>query len=164
MKHDFRFIGIPWRFLLLALSLCTIAGPGCHSTKPKSEAERFAFVELHGNTPGQISEAACEVFRAHGYTVARANRTQMVFEKKGSALNNLAYGSWLGDNPVFVRVKAAIVPIGEATWRLQCEGFTVQDHGSANEEELRISNLRAHTYQKLLEEVAQRLKPKPDAG
>ncbi|HRT10777.1 MAG TPA: hypothetical protein P5233_20525 [Candidatus Paceibacterota bacterium] len=148
---------VPFRVLagLLAVSLAVFLG-GCSSPE-KGSSNGFASVTIRGNTPGQISEAAIAVFTEAGYTVVVPGRTRLVFEKQGSSMNNLAYGSWLGDTPVWIRVRASVVPAGEATYRLECRAWMVRDHGANLEEEVKVSSLARGTYQKLLDEVARRL-------
>lgn len=129
---------------------------GCSSPEQGSSSG-FAAVTIKGNTPGQISEAAIAVFTEAGYAVVVPGRTRLVFEKEGSSMNNLAYGSWMGETPVWVRVRASVVPAGEATHRLECRAWMVRDHGSHLEEEVKASPMARGAYQKLLEEVARRL-------
>ncbi len=143
----------------LAMLLCW-ASVGCHTTK-EEEAGTLASVVLHGNTPGQISQATCAVFQAHGYRVAEAGPTKLTFEKKGSGMNNLAYGSWMKDDPVWVRVRAFIEPAGEMTFRLFCRAWVVTDKGSAMEEEIKVRHSHHRPYDALLNEVAERLGAKP---
>jgi hypothetical protein len=144
---------------LLAVCLCVVFGSGCRSTHKPDEA-RFASVEIQGNTPGQIGEMAAEVFQDNGYLVASANPAELIFEKKASGWNNFAYGNWT--EPVWVRVTAAVVPVSEMTFRLQCHAVLLRDRGDTTEEQIKISSLRSHTYQKLLNEVATRLSDQSD--
>jgi hypothetical protein len=138
------------------LLVCVLAGNGCQSSDKPGSAS-FASVTISGNTPGQIRDTAIEVFHDDGYKVARREPTRMVFEKEGTGMNNFAYGSWLGDTPVWVRVKASIEPAGEMTFRLQCTAYMVRDIGGSTEEEIKVSGLHRGAYQKLLDEVANRL-------
>ena len=151
------------KWFACALCLLGFGGVGCRSAGPSS-AKPFASVEIKGNTPGQIHDVAVEVFREHGYKLAKPGLTRLVFERQGSTMDNLAYGNWIGDTPVWVRVKASIVPVAEAVFRLQCEAFLVRDAGSPIiEEEIKISHLRSGPYQKILDEVARRFGAKPGA-
>jgi hypothetical protein len=147
--------------LLTAVAVCGcgLAGSGCQSTGDKS-AGHFAAVEIRGNTPGQIGAMTGTVFQEHGFKETEPGFDRLVFEKPGSKMNNLAYGGWMGETPVWVRVKVSVVPIAEASFRLQCRAYLVQDKGSPIEEEKRIGNMHRGQYQKMLEEVAGRLKPK----
>ena len=101
-----------WVGNLLLVAGCLVSASGCRSTGATPSAS-FASVVISGNTPGQIRNEAVEVFTHDGYTVTRADPGNLVFEKEGSRMNNFAYGSWIGDTPVWMRVKAAIVPLPE---------------------------------------------------
>jgi hypothetical protein len=127
---------------------------GCKSTDKPASAQ-FASVEIRGNTPGQIRDVAVEVFKEHQYQVMHSNPTNMVFEKEGSGWNNFAYGNWMGEG-VWVRVKASIVPVAEGTFRLQCNAYMLRDRRGPTEEEVKLTSLQSHTYQKLLEEIYHR--------
>jgi hypothetical protein len=104
---------------------------------------------------------AIEVFAGDGYKMAKSDLMSPVFEKEGSKMNNFSYGSWLGDTPVYVRVKTRIVPLAEMSYRLGCKAYMVRDIGSTLEEEIALSGLRSGPYQKLLDQVASRLNPLP---
>ena len=141
---------------VFALLLSCVAVAGCHST-PEAQEGILSSVVLRGNTPGQIAQVTTEVFRKHDYEVSEAGLNRLMFEKKGSAMNSLAYGSWFPDEPVWVRVRASIVPTGEQTFRLQCSGWLVKDRGGATEEEIKIRHMHHRPYDELLGEVAARL-------
>jgi hypothetical protein len=141
------------------LAVCLLPGIGCKSSD-KSFSASFASVTISGSTPGQIRDVAIDVFRDDGYKVAQRDPSHLVFEKEGTKMDNFAYGSWLGDTPVWVRVKGAIVAAGEMTYRLQCTAYMIRDIGGSTEEEVALSGLHRGTYQKLLDEVARRLAQK----
>ena len=145
-----------WRIAVLWL-LCLISA-GCHSTS--QTASNFASTTISGNTPGQIRDAAVSVFQADGYQAIRIDPAGLIFEKEGSRMNEIAYGNWLGDIPVWVRVKASVVSAGEMVYRLQCQAFMVRDRGTGAEEEVALSSLHRGAYQKLLDKVAQQLAQK----
>jgi hypothetical protein len=111
---------------------------------------------LQGNTPGQISNAVLGVFVAHGYAAGPATYTSLMFEKQASKMDNIAYGDWISDVPVWLRVKVRIVPISEACFRLQCHAFLVTDRNEVLEHEREIKH-HNKPYQELLNEVAERL-------
>ena len=100
---------------------------------------RRASVEIRGNTPGQIVDGALAVFGEKGYTVAQPGLTRLVCEKEGSTMRNLAYGNWIQDTPIWIRVKVSIVAAGEATCRLECHALMVRGKGEPVEEEISIS-------------------------
>lgn len=141
---------------IMIYAWCALGCLGCQSAD-KMVSASFASVVISGNTPGQIRDAVVEIFRENGYKAAQTDPAGLIFEKEGSRMNNFAYGSWLGGTPVWFRVKAAIVPVGEMTFRLHCKAYMVQDKGGATEEEVELSRYRSGPYQKLLNEVAKHL-------
>lgn len=151
--------GLAWLVLLVLGFLFQLLGTGCKSSEVPASA-RFASVLIRGNTPGQIAFVLRETFAAHGYSVASADQSPLVFEKKAKGLSNITYGNWGDDIPLFLRVKVRIVPVGEeATFRIECQAYMVRDRGSPTEEEIRFSNLRSRPFQELLDEAAARLRP-----
>lgn len=151
--------GCNWRSLvtlMLTVGFLGVAGMGCHSKKP--ESARFASVEVRGSSPTQIADRILEVFRDDSYALAQGNTDNFVFEKKASTLNNIAYGNWT-ETPVWVRVKVVVVPVNDEVTRIECHAYLLRDHGANTEEEIAVSSLRSHPYQKLLNEVALRLSP-----
>ncbi|HEY5910930.1 MAG TPA: hypothetical protein VJA21_10045 [Verrucomicrobiae bacterium] len=139
----------------------------CHTPNTPARTEAAASgtgaVQIRGVTPGQISQAAAEIFQKHGYTPGGKRTGPLVFEKEASKWSNLAYGNWTGGIPIWIRVRLAILPAGEAEHTLQCRAFRVRDKGGATEEELKISKLDSGPYRKLLEEIASRFQP-PSGG
>ncbi len=138
-------------FVVGCLLLCS----GCKSGG-NSNTTPSASVEIRGNTPLQVRDVAVQVFEAHEFSVVQRRPEAMVFEKPASKLRNFAYGGWVDEAPVFIRVKASVTPSAPETVRLSCRAFMVQDKGSPIEEEKPISSGRSSTYQKLLDEVAKR--------
>ena len=144
------------RWAGFALLIGWIAAAGCHSTR-QEDSSILSSVVLRGNTPGQIGQVTADVFQKHEYRVAESGLTRLVFEKQGSGMNNFAYGSWMKDDPIWVRVRISIVPAGEATFRLDCRAWLVRDKDSPVEEEIKIRHIHHKPYDELLGEVATRL-------
>ena len=143
--------------LLISILLVELFCFGCKS--PHRASSAFASIEIRGNTPGQIHDVATAVFLDNGYQLAKPGLTSFVFEKKASKLSNITYGNWTGDSPVLVRVKLSIVPVAEADFILECDAFMVRDAGSGLlEDETHVSRLHKGPYQKLLDNVATRLR------
>ncbi len=155
-------------FLAAAATLLGTILSGCHTTNnpevAEAAADATASVQIRGNTPGQIAEVATEVFEKHGYIRAGKRSYPLVFEKRGSKLSNLAYGSWTSDTPIWVRVKVSVLPAGEQTYLLQAIAYYVRDRGSSTEEELKVNRVSSWPYQKVLDEIAKRFRaPKTTA-
>jgi hypothetical protein len=145
--------------LLLAVGFCGLMTSGCRSLNPVSD-EPFASVRIDSTPAVEIRDVAVKVFEENGYQTAGSGLASMIFEKKAQALVNLAYGDWMGD-PVWIRVKASIVPVSDRSFRLQCDAFRVRDKGMSVEDEVKLKPVQSGPYQKLLDEVARRLNGKP---
>jgi hypothetical protein len=117
-------------------------------------------VEIYGYTPRQISDMTIQVFKENHFMVAFSGPTRLQFEKKGSTMDNVAYGNWL-EAPIWIRVKVSIENIGEAKFRLRSEAFYLRDRGATTEEQI---NASSGPYDKMLNEVASRLRTTPPSG
>lgn len=145
----------------LLAALLALACIGCKSMSGPASAS-FASVTIKGHSVDEIASVTAQVFQEDGYTGGASGNGQMVFQKEGSKMNNLAYegvaGSYYGAKTL-VRVKADIVGIGSGSHRLQCQAYMVRDAGdSFFEEEQKLTSIRSRPYQSLLNKVAKKLK------
>jgi hypothetical protein len=126
---------------------------GCSSLHQPASAS-FASVRIQGHTAEQIRGATVVVFEQDGYALARVQSAEIVFEKEGSQWDRIAYGSWVDNGPVWIRVRVAMVPLANGAFRLQCQACRVRDKGDpAFESEVRLKNNRSKPYQALLDKV-----------
>jgi len=114
-------------------------------------------VEFRGNTPGQIFDVTEEVFAAAGYKVSRISPLRLLCEKPGSTMSNLAYGEWLPEKPLYIRVKLTLIQENDAVYRLRALAYNVTDRGGMMEEE-KLIHMGKGRYKKMLDEVATKLK------
>ena len=146
------------RVFLALLMVASITG--CRTGEPGPAG--FASVVIPHHTAAEIQSATARVFAEAGYPFHSTGTGGMVFEKRGSRGNHLAHGGWITTdegNQTWVRVKADLVDLGGGAHRLQCQAFMVPHHGdSIFEEEKKVANFRSGPYQKLLDQVAERLK------
>lgn len=144
--------------ILCAWPLLVLAVAGCRSLDQPASAS-FASVVIANRSEAEIQRAAEAVFRDAGYWVYTQPGGGMIFEKEGTRGNQIAHGGWIGDRSVRERVKAEITTQPDGSLRLQCQAYFVRHAGdSFFEEEVRLANLRGKPYQKLLDQVAERLK------
>ena len=133
---------------------------GCASDgKPKPTG--FASVVIPNRSREEIQQATLTVFISDGYRAVVKPEGKMQFEKEASRSTRNAYSSF-GETfkeKVDVRVRAEIESLGLGTHRLHCNAWIVRDAGDAfGEEELKVSSFGRKPYQKLLDDVAARLK------
>ncbi len=144
--------------LAFLLPLGLLVGTGCRSSKLPASAS-FASVVIANRTVAEIQRASAAVFLEAGYFDGLTSNGEMTFEKEGTRGNQIAHGGWQANGQVHVRVRAQIVPLPDGTHRLQCKAYMVNDPGDIwFEEEKRLANFRSAPYQKLLNQVAERLK------
>jgi len=152
--HPSESIGGSISLVLLCVGLLLT---GCQS--PAGGGNGFAAVKISGHTPKEILTATVAVFRADGYRDIAPSPDAMVFEKQGTGMNQAAYGGWTDAKPVTVRVRAGVETLPAGGHRLWCQAYMVGDAGNPLfEEEHKLTSMRAGSYQKLLDEVAERLK------
>ena len=144
-----------WTALLLVLT-----SAGCGLFRPGSAS--FASVKITGHSQDEIARVTTEVFVADGYRGGAVGPEQLLFEREGSRMSNIAYEGIANTHEgaqTVVRVKAEIVYLGADTHRLQCQAYMVRGAGQGVfEEEQRLANIRSGPYQSLLDKVAERLK------
>jgi hypothetical protein len=146
---------------LVTILVMTVAGHllfGCKSLHKPATAS-FASVQIQGHTAGQIRAATAVVFQQDGYAAVDVRRPEMVFEKEGTRWDQIAYGSWVNEAPVWLRVKVSLVPLAGDSVRVQCQAYKVRNKGDPFvEDEVRINNTHSKPYQTLLDKVAGQLK------
>jgi len=146
----------PW-ILVALLAIGAVCFSGCKSSG-QSESASFASVEIRGRGATQIEETTTAVFLEHGYTI-KSGLAGLKFEKEGSRTDQAAYGGWMDEGKVKIRVRAEVVPLGSGAYRLQCRAWMVKNPGDPLfEAETKLSGLSSRPYQKMLNEVAGLLK------
>jgi hypothetical protein len=142
----------------MLLAIAAIGLPGCKSLS-KTDSASFASVDVQGHTPEQICAATVVVFQQDGYTAAVIRRSDLVLEKEGSRWDQIAYGSWVNDASVWIRVKVSVVPLAAGHFRLQCLAYKVRNKGDVlSEDEVRLRNGHSKPFQALLDKVVGQLK------
>lgn len=146
--------------LLFLLLVCALSFNGCSSWNAPASAS-FASVTITGRTAEQICDTMTAVFCENGYAGPSVDARYWVFTKEASRLQTISRDGLIAaqdGQSTLVRVKVELVELGPGMSRLQCQTYMVTDAGQRLEEEVRLLNIRSRPYQKLLNEVKQRLK------
>ena len=126
---------------------------GC-SSMDKPASASFASVRIQGHTAEQIRGATVVVFQQDGYVAANVSGAEMVFEKEGSRWDQIAYGSWVNEAPVWIRVRVSMVSLSADLFRLQCQAYKVRNKGDPlAEDQVIIRNRNSKPYQAMLDKV-----------
>ncbi len=147
-------------FALLGLLIFLAASVlGCRLSEPSSAS--FASVEIREKPTEVIEEVTRDVFAEEGFRFRGGGSGALVFQKEGSQGDAIVYQGLIGAHEgerTDIRVRVRLVELGEEAIRLQCQAYMVKNAGdSFFEDEVRLTNLRAGPYQKILREIASRL-------
>ena len=102
---------LSWGLSALAL-VCAVLSSGCRTS---SGSSGFASVVIAGRSAEEVRQTAAAVFREDGYMLRSANSGQLIFERDGTTMGRVAYGSY--GNDVMQRVRVQTVEIGRASCR-----------------------------------------------
>jgi hypothetical protein len=140
---------------LLALSSTVMVG--CQSASQPGSTSH-ASVQIKGRSVAEIQATAAVVFREEGYALARSSSQELVFERPGSRRDALKWGGLAGQG-VTMRVKVEMSEMLDGGHLLQADAYAVQNSDDPFfQTESRNILLNRRPYQKLLDQVAKRLK------
>jgi hypothetical protein len=136
---------------------------GCSSWfKPASES--FASVLIPSASADDVRKTTIKVFQGADYLSHYEDPDSglLIFEKEGTQGQSLAYNGVVGTQygqQTLNRVKVRVIDRGDGSCRVNCQAYIVRDAGNrVGEDEIKLNSLRSGPYQKLLDEVAERLK------
>jgi hypothetical protein len=143
--------------LFALLALCLTGLSGCQTTNQPGAASH-ASVQIQGHSPAEIRQAATAVFSEAGYSLTTALSSEMVFDRPGSAWDEVKWGGLLSDG-VTMRVKIRLSEIPGGSQLLQADAYVVEKSDNPFfQTETRKMLLSRHYYRRLLNDVASRLK------
>jgi len=139
------------------LAVCAASLVGCQSSK-QSGSMNHATVKIQGHTVADIQQTAAVVFREAGYASVQSSPEQMVFDRPGTRRDALKWGGWAGSG-VTMRVKVGLSSTLDGGQLLEANAYAVQNSEDPFfRTESRNLLLNHRPYQKLLDEIAKRLK------
>jgi hypothetical protein len=144
-------------FYLTAVGLLLVTG--CQSSKPGSSSH--AAVEIKGHSAMEIQDTTVAVFAENGFTLRTNTPILMLFDRAATTGEKVKYGDWMNDG-MKMQVKVRLQSQPEQKYLLRADVYSVQDPNDTNfREEKRLMMFSSATYQKLLDDVAYRLKFSP---
>lgn len=131
---------------------------GCQSARQPGSMSH-AFVQIQNHSLAEIQEATTAVLHEAGYALTLSTSDEMVFDRLGSRWDAFKWGGWITGQGVTMRVKVRVSEPPTGGCLLQANAYAVQDADDPLfESESRNVLLNRRPYQKLLDEVAKRLK------
>lgn len=113
-------------------------------------------VTIEGVYREQVISACTEVLREHDYRFSKSRGSVYLYEKPGTTMDFLAWGGFSSDQEVVIRLAVSIRELGNAQ-EVEAQPFIVLRPGEHMEEARKISRLKTGKYQKLLDEVKDRV-------
>jgi hypothetical protein len=145
-----------WPLITLLFPLILLV-VGCQSAKQPGSTSH-ASVQIQGRSVAEIQSTATIVFSEEGYALTLATPHEMVFERPGTRRDAAKWGGWSGQG-VTMRVKVQLSEQVNGGQLLQADAYAVQNSDDPFfQTESRNILLNRRPYQKLLDQVAKRLK------
>lgn len=145
---------------LVALMLLALATGGCATPNPKG-FKPLTSVTIENRTIDEIGITAIEVFGRGGFEAKEVSRGMLKFQRHGTAMDSVLYGSWYGGGDMWEIVDVRISPIGTSGAHLvECEARKVSSPGDQVFEEQRRIKGKGR-YADLLGELKTRLNQAP---
>lgn len=127
---------------------------GCQTASDGSS--RQARVVIENRSADEVQAVVLDVFEQNSYEVMLSRPGRMIFEKSGSRMDEVAYGSWLHGETA-LRVEVTIRPHEGVSQLVEAKGRLIRAAGTYFEDETPQFLQRQARYRKLLDEVARRL-------
>ncbi|MBL9139323.1 MAG: hypothetical protein JNK85_25870 [Verrucomicrobiales bacterium] len=168
-----RPYGWAWRILVLVVGSFLVAW-GCSTTghapdnaavpadPPLSDANRrlavgtLSAVEIRGQPMATVRETVESVHTEAGFSVAKKERDQLVFERAGTRQDRVVYGNWFRED-VKIRFVVEFSQQGSQVIFVSCRSYIVRDAGTYAEDQQKLARRRVRQFAHLLTEVANRL-------
>lgn len=148
----------PMKLALYAAGLAGLLLASACQSAHEPGGTSHAVTQVSGRSLEEIQKATAEVFGAEGYVEQSRTAEMMVFDRAGSRRDAAKYGGWAGEG-VTMRVRVGYTALAGGNYRLQADASAVQDASDPFfADESRAMMLNRRPYQKLLDEVASRLK------
>lgn len=114
-------------------------------------------IELEGVMFHEIEEACTEVFGAEDFRKAGVRGTRLLYERPGSTMDFLTWGGLRTDEKILVRLAIHMRQLGADAFEVECQPFIVTSAGGHMEAARKISRLSSGKYQKLMDQVKERV-------
>lgn len=140
--------------------LAAILSSGC-SSMDKPASASFASVVIANQTPEKIHQATIAVFQDNGYHMIPQSDDSLVFQREATRGETIDYAGFVGaqqGEQVAMRVRVQIVAKDASAYWLQCKAYAVRSPDQpVFENTTALFNFQSKPYQKLMDQVAEKL-------
>jgi hypothetical protein len=140
---------------LLAVILLGAAGCESFDNPPTGS---LASVTITNRPMPEVQAAVTNVFAARMFTGGPSGTNQFTFKRPGSSMDNIAYGSYMFDRPVTVKVVVTTRQQSPDEIIVGCNAWLVEaENDPVFQENHPVRSLRKGPYEELLKEIKTRL-------
>lgn len=140
-------------FLGLGCVLFLLATAGCESFKGASESY-LTSVSITNRPMADVNAAVTNVFLGHAFTGGPTATNRFTFKRAGGGVDNLAYGSYLFQHPISVKVEVTTRQSAADTIIVGCNAWVIEaEYDQIFEEVHPVRSFRKGPYAELLGEI-----------
>lgn len=145
---------LPTLLPAVAVAACLLFASGCAST---GEFGDRTVVVIYNQKPERIIGATTEAFVSQGFVRTYDSDAEAVFERKGSTMQNLAYGSWM-EGSIWERATLTIEPYGKGASLLEAKVERISNKNDDFFTDKKQMSKRARKpFQEMLDQIAEKL-------
>jgi hypothetical protein len=140
--------------MLAGLYICTT---GCQSLNNSSPAT-MASVTITNQSMASVGQAIAGVFASKGYEGGQTSSGQFNYNRLGSRINNLAYGTYMFEETITVKVQVNVSQTSPNTILIGCQAWLVEGYdNTVFGDGPMIRPLRKWPYAQLLQDIQRQL-------
>jgi len=137
-----------------AVAACLLFNGGCATT---GEFGDRTVVVIYNQKTEKIIAATTGVFLSQGFVKRSETKTQAVFDREGTSMQNFAYGSWMEGN-IWEKVTVSVEPYGKGANLLEAKVQRVSNKNDDFFSESKTLSKRARKpFQGMLDQIANQL-------
>ncbi len=130
---------------------------GCQ-TFSATPSGNLASVTITGQSMPAVANAVAAVFATHGFEGGQTGANQFTFTCPGSRTDNLAYGSYMFDEVVTVKVVVSTKRLTPDSIYVGCNAWLIEaDNDPVFQDEHKVRLLRKWAYAQLLKDIQTQL-------
>jgi hypothetical protein len=145
---------------LMAAALVGVLGlcvTGCQSFS-SLPPDNLTSVTITNQPMANIANAMAAVFAVHGFSGGQTGANQFTYTRLGSRSDNLAYGSYMFDEMVTIKVVVMTRQLTTNSILVGCNAWLVEaDKDPVFEDDHKVRQLRKWPYEQLLKDIQTQL-------
>ena len=149
------------QFLRLAawggLTLAVLGATGCQTFNGPPPGN-LATVTITNRPMADVANATAAVFATHGFEGGQIGPGQFTYNRLGTRMNNLAYGSYMFEEVVTVKVQVTLQQETSNAILVGCKAWLVEaENDPVFEDDHKVRPIRKWPYEQLLKDIQRQL-------